>query len=201
MNKPLAIALSYLAHPALIPMLGVAFILLLSPHYISSSVFLIVMLHVFLGTYFFPLVLALALKRMGLLSSLRMAEPSERKLPYITAGLFYYITAHSLRDYPLPEAVTGYLLAGVVILAVALVLLSFTKISIHTAGMGAFVALTLFLSYYYGVDLLPVLIISLILTGLLATARLYLDAHTPFEVYSGFLIGMLSVGVVFWAIY
>lgn len=130
-----------------------------------------------------------------------MAEPSERKLPYITAAFFYYTTAHSLNDYPLPQAVRGYLFAGVVILVIALVLLSFIKISIHTAGMGAFMMLTLFISNFYGVELLPVLIIAVLLSGFLASARLYLNAHTPAEVYTGFVVGMLSVTGVFWVTY
>ena len=198
MNKALATALSYIIHPALIPMLGVALVLVLSPHFISKPIFLVVMAHVFLGTYLFPLLLALALKRLGMLSSLSMADPAERRIPYIMAALFYFLTAHSLRDYPIPQATIGYLLAGVVILAVALVLLSFTKLSIHTAGLGAFTALTLFLSFYYGVDLLMIIALSIVLTGLIGTARLYLGAHTPFEVYLGYAVGLGSVGTVFW---
>ncbi len=179
-------------------MLGVALVLVLSPHFISQIMFLVVMVHVFLGTYLFPLLLALALKRFGMLSSLSMAEPTERRIPYIMAAIFYFITAHSLRDYPIPPAITGYLLAGVIILAVALVLLSFTKISIHTAGLGAFTALTIFLSYYYGLDLLIIISLAIVLTGLIATARLYLGAHSPTEVYLGFIIGLGSVVSVFW---
>jgi hypothetical protein len=200
MNRAFATALSYIVHPALIPILGVALVLVLSPHFISQSVFYMVMLHVFLGTYLFPLLLALALKRFGMLSSLSMAEPSERRIPYVMAAVFYFITAHNLRDYPIPPATTAYLLAGVIILAVALVLLSFIKISIHTAGLGAFTALTIFLSFYYGIDLLFVFTLSIILTGLIATARLYLGAHTQAEVYLGFFVGIGSVTSVFWVL-
>jgi membrane-associated phospholipid phosphatase len=200
MNKALATALSYIIHPALIPMLGVALVLVLSPHFISQSIFYVVMLQVFLGTYLFPLLLALALKRFGLLSSLSMAEPAERRIPYIMAALFYFITAHNLRDYPIPPATTSYLLSGVIILAVALVFLSFIKISIHTAGLGAFTALTIFLSFYYSVDLLFIITLAIVLAGLIATARLYLAAHTPIEVYVGFLVGVGSVVSVFGAL-
>jgi membrane-associated phospholipid phosphatase len=129
-----------------------------------------------------------------------MAEPAERRIPYIMAALFYFITAHNLRDYPIPPATTSYLLSGVIILAVALVFLSFIKISIHTAGLGAFTALTIFLSFYYSVDLLFIITLAIVLAGLIATARLYLAAHTPIEVYVGFLVGVGSVVSVFGAL-
>ena len=192
MNRGFAQFISYLIHPGLVPLVGCILIMMLSPHYISRPVFLTVLAYVFLGTYFFPLLMAFFLKKLGLLKSLHMANASERKLPFLTAGLFYFITAQSLRTFPAPFILSEYLFAGVIILGIALMLLGLTKLSIHMAGMGALLALALYLSFSYNYEMLFLIALITLLSGLLGTARLVLKAHTPVEVYLGFFLGFLA---------
>ena len=197
-NKGFAQFLSYLAHPGMVPIAGVALAMLLSPHYISKGVFFTVMAYVFLGTYFFPLGMSIVLKKLGLIKSLRMEKASERRLPFITAALFYFITAQSLRSFPVPIYVAQYLFSGVLILGISLMLLSFTKISIHMAGMGALLALILHISAAYGLQLLLLMSLTILLAGSLGTARLVLKAHNSLEIYSGFLLGLVAVFMSFY---
>ena len=60
------------------------------------------------------------------------------------------------------------------------------KISIHMVGAGGLVALIGFLAFYLKVDLQFYLGIAVVLAGLAGTARIFLKAHTPDEVYTGF---------------
>jgi membrane-associated phospholipid phosphatase len=41
------------------------------------------------------------------------------------------------------------------------------------------------------------LVIALLLTGITAFARLRLNEHLPLQVYSGFLLGLITILVVF----
>jgi membrane-associated phospholipid phosphatase len=192
MNRGIANFVSYIAHPGLMPLVGVLFVLLLTPEYIGQGVFLIALVYVFLGTYLFPFLLVLVLRKIGLLGSLHMHEPSERKLPYVTAGLFYFVTAQSLRGFPIPNFIPLYLFSGVIILFVCLLLLRTIKISIHMAGIGALLGLVLFTSYFFSLQLLLFIAALFLLAGLVGSSRLYLKAHTPVEVYVGFFLGLIS---------
>ncbi len=190
MNRGIAQFISYIAHPGLMPLVGVVFALLISPQYVGRPIFLIVLLYVFVGTYLFPFSLVMVLKKFGLIRSLHMNEARERRLPYLTAGLFYFITAQSLRSFPIPFSVSQYLFAGVLILGIALLFLQKIKLSIHLAGVGAFSGLVLYTSYYYGLQLLLFIALTFLIAGLVGTARLKLKAHTPTEVYLGYLLGL-----------
>jgi membrane-associated phospholipid phosphatase len=191
-NKGFAQFISYVAHPGLMPLVGVVFVLLLTPQYIGQNIFFIALIYVFLGTYFFPFLLVLVLRKIGLLSSLHMHQASERRLPYLTAGLFYFITAQSLRSFPIPEIIPIYLLSGVLILFICLLLLGKIKISIHMAGVGALIGLVIYTSYFFGLQLLLFIAALILLAGLVGTSRLLLRAHSPTEVYLGFFLGLIA---------
>ncbi len=191
-NKGVAQFISYIAHPGLMPLVGVVFVLLLTPQYIDQAVFFIALLYVFLGTYLFPFILILVLRKIGLLNSLHMQNASERRLPYVTAGLFYFITSQSLRNFPIPDSISAYLLSGVIILFVCLLFLSKIKISIHMAGVGALLGLAIYTSYSFGLQFLLFIAALVLLAGLVGTSRLFLKAHTPSEVYIGFFLGLLT---------
>ena len=55
-------------------------------------------------------------------------------------------------------------------------------------------ALGFFLIYgnIYSISTIPISIVIILLTGLLASARLQLKAHNTKEVYLGFVIGLLG---------
>lgn len=193
MRRSFALFMSFLVHPAIMPMIGVALILLFAPYHISRPVFLLVIVYVFLGTYFFPLLMALLFKKLKLISSIHLDKASERRYPYLFTALFFYLTAQSMRNFPVPEMVSKYLMAGVIILAVSLVVLSISKLSAHMAGIGGVLGLLIFISYQYNMGLLPAIILVLLMSGFLGSARLILKAHTPSEIYLGYLLGFGSV--------
>lgn len=190
MNKQAATFFSYVVHPALVPLIGVAIIVFFSPHYTPRPILVTLLIYVFVGTYFFPLLMALLLKKLGLISSLHLGDANERRLPYLSAGLFYFITAQSLRNFPVPETISQFLFAGVIILGIGFMLLSIVKASIHLAGIGALIGLIFYLSNSYYQNMLFALALLFLLSGLVATARLVLHAHKPIEVYLGFFVGI-----------
>lgn len=199
MSRSLANFISYVFHPGLIPLLGTMSILLLSPHYVSRPLFITVLLYVFFGTYFFPLLMILFLRKLELIQSIHMTDATDRKLPYLAAGLFYFITAQRLQDLPTSPILSKYLYSGLLILGIALLFLQKIKLSIHMAGMGAFLALVMFLSQTFNYQMLVLIALVTLCSGLVGTARLILKAHFPGEIYLGFLLGLITTGVFLWA--
>lgn len=196
MNKSVALFLSYLIHPAIMPVLGVAIILFFSPVYLQRELFVLTLLYVFAGTYVFPLLMVFLLKKLGIISSIHLVNASERRYPFLASILFYFLTAQSVRNFPVPEIIAGYILAGTLMLVVLWAFLRLLKLSAHMAGIGALMALLLIISITYQVQLLAVISLLIIAAGFLASARLLLKAHSPVEVYLGFMVGFACVCIV-----
>lgn len=196
MSRTFALFLSYLVHPALMPTLGAVAILTLSPYYVPKSIYLLVILYVLLGTYVLPAILIFSFWKLKLVDSIHLTNAKERRYPYLLSALFFYLTAQTVREFPVPDLVSKYLLTGVLLLGLSLVLLNFTKISAHMAGLGGMLGLTLFISLTFYQQLLWLICLILVFAGFLGTARLALKAHTTFEVYTGFILGLSCVFLV-----
>jgi membrane-associated phospholipid phosphatase len=68
------------------------------------------------------------------------------------------------------------------------------KISIHMVGIGGLLGAVLALTtYHYPMDALILLCSIILIAGGLASARLWLGAHTKGQVYAGFAVGFCSV--------
>ena len=190
MSKTVALFLSYLLHPAIVPVLGVSFLLLLSPYYVQENLFYLIIGYVFIGTYIFPMLMILLLKKLKVISSIHLPTASDRKYPFLTAILFYFMTAQSIRNFALPKNVSVFLFAGVALLFIFFILLRFIKASAHMAGMGSLIGLLIYISGFYKMNLLYLIMGLIVLAGLLGTARLTLKAHNPKEIYVGFMLGL-----------
>ncbi|WP_157811676.1 hypothetical protein [Tenacibaculum sp. SZ-18] len=66
------------------------------------------------------------------------------------------------------------------------------KTSIHLLSMGSAVGYFIVFQLIYNVSVIPLILILILLSGLLASSRLHLKAHTPKEVYLGFLLGIFT---------
>lgn len=65
------------------------------------------------------------------------------------------------------------------------------KVSIHMLGMGGIVGTIIGLILRYQVDAIQLVMALVILSGVVGYSRLRLDAHTPLQVYVGFVLGTL----------
>ena len=85
-----------------------------------------------------------------------------------------------------------------VLLGLLWVLNFLLKVSVHAAGLGGLTGLfaALWLKTMLP-GLLGLMLLSLFCTGVVMSARLYLQAHSPSEVYIGAAAGGLLTGVGF----
>jgi membrane-associated phospholipid phosphatase len=65
------------------------------------------------------------------------------------------------------------------------------KVSLHTLALSLFTTFMGVISYHYKIRLIVLISFLLLLTGYIAMARLKLKAHTLYEVYLGYFIGIL----------
>jgi len=61
-------------------------------------------------------------------------------------------------------------------------------------------AVTLYLSYAFYLQILPLITIITLVSGVIGTARLILNAHSMGQVYAGFGLGLVCVWAVLYYI-
>ena len=84
------------------------------------------------------------------------------------------------------------LIATTLLLFLLMLVSLFYKISIHAAGVGGVVGFLTVLSFNHPESgMIDVLLVSIILSGLVMSSRLYLNVHTPREILAGGILGIL----------
>ena len=79
---------------------------------------------------------------------------------------------------------------AIIILFIASIVSKFWKISLHMLGIGGVVGVLFSLNILFG-GLFKFAILSILVAGILAMARLAEKAHSESQIYIGFLIGFL----------
>lgn len=188
-------AISYIYHPLIIPSLGLL-VIFNSGTYLSYLPFDMkkwMLLIVFLCTYVVPLAFIPFFLYHRLIQNAEMGARRERLIPLAVSFILYMFCYYLLRRISMPHMYYSFILSSVLaVLAALLVSLKF-KLSLHMVGAGGLVALIGFIAFYLKVNLQFFLGISLLLAGLTGSARIFLKAHTPAEVYAGFLTGFTVV--------
>lgn len=67
------------------------------------------------------------------------------------------------------------------------------KISMHMTAIGALCGFVFILGMKYLGDVINLLPLLILVSGLVASARLYLKQHTPAQVYVGYIYGAVAV--------
>jgi hypothetical protein len=82
----------------------------------------------------------------------------------------------------------------------AAIITFFWKISVHSLGIGGIVGILLIISSMVPESPVNYLLLAAILiSGIVLSARLKLQAHTQAQVYVGFLLGLfISFMIIFW---
>lgn len=190
--------ISVILHPIVMPTVGALLYFMLSPINIGKQQQYALLSVVFIATYVIPLLLLIFLKAIKYIKDFQVKTIEERKLPVFFMISLFFILGKTFFSSPSIRNIS-YLFYGTA-LALCIVYLFFftkTKISLHLLSMGSAIGYFLIFQYLYNISTLPVIIIFVLLSGLLASARLYLKAHTAKEVYLGFFTGFICQFITF----
>ena len=143
----------------------------------------------FLFTFLLPTINALILLRIGRIRSLEMETTSERVIPYGSAVLYYFALFYLFFNADFPSIFKILILGAAISILLTMLINYRWKISAHTIGIGGLTGAALGIIYRLQLDMHYVLMLLLFLSGVIGYARLKLKAHSPAQVYSGFLLG------------
>ena len=208
--KLTANAISWIFQPLLMLTYMLILLLLVNPYLfgvngVNDSRILI--LQVFITTFLLPGFAIFMMWRLKLIKTVEMRDKQDRTGPFIATGVFYLWTFRSaLADSNIPTAFLIAILGATLGLFACFFVNIFFKISLHATGVGGFLVMVLITMWLYSygsftvnlpivgsseISINLVLMLSLLITGLVGTARLILHAHSPKEIYTGFAMGLL----------
>ncbi|MBP1667886.1 MAG: hypothetical protein H6Q21_252 [Bacteroidetes bacterium] len=195
MEKKIATFLTYLLHPLLAPIAGI-FILTRSGTYIADlnpEIINLINLIVITLTLVLPVCMIPFYLYFRMIRQISIPEKHERLIPMVITLVAYLGAWFLIRRLPVSQLYGRFLLGACLSLLIVVAVSFYWKISLHMTGLGGLVGLVLALSRKLGVELMVVLLLLIILSGLAGFARLQLNAHSKSQVLAGFLIGLTVV--------
>ncbi len=185
---------TYLLHPIFVPLYGYSLLLFTNNFYAyffpPRLKFLLVCI-VFSFTCLLPLVNLFILLRLRIINSLKLDDGSERTFPYLVTSLFYFAMSYIIWSYGLPVVFKALVLAGGLCILLTALINTRWKISAHMVGIGGLTGATMAVSLLLYQNFMPWLYLLFGLSGILGFSRLRLYAHTPAQVYAGYILGLV----------
>jgi hypothetical protein len=192
MNYRTAKVISILLHPVLMPTYALILIFRLSnylsyttPPSVKTALFLIVIFN----TLLMPVVISWLLLRRGLIKSFNMDKREERIVPFICNTVLMMIAYYMISQISIPKIFSMLLLGAAASVVLAVIINLKWKVSIHMIGVGGITGMFFGMSTFLLIDLRIPILISLLVAGIIGTARMSMGAHKPAQLYVGFLVG------------
>ena len=190
MTKKLAKIISVIFNPLIVPTLG--FLLLLNSGFyfsmISWEAKRFVLLVVLFTTCILPL-LTIAVLALNPKFDITMNNHKERILPLLFSSVFYYLGYLLLNKMKAFSVFNLYLIASIIVIIILLLISFRWKISNHMAALGALTGALFALSFRLGINPIWFVLLLIIISGVVGSARLILNKHTLPEIAVGYLIG------------
>jgi hypothetical protein len=189
--------ISVIFHPVFMVFYGLT-ILLFAPTflgYLPLELKKILFLVVIVNNVLVPLALLPIFRYRNLISSYDIEDRSERIVPLLTASILYCTTSFIIFRFQIPFLLKSFIFATSVLSIIVSVINFWWKISIHSVGAGAMTATVLVLSLKMHTPLTWHLVGSIMISGLILSARLRLNSHNLSQVWIGFFTGLLGIGL------
>jgi len=197
--KRLLTASSYVFHPLFIPLYSVLCFMRIDENSLTPLQKMLVAAQVLILTVFIPVALYFLLRTIGKIDSVMAGDVRERRIPLAAQIVLLFLLIRqsvAIESVPeLPYFYTGLLLSAALLLGLAL---ARYKASLHMAGMGAMLAFIAGTGLHNSVNLISFVAFLLVLTGLVASSRLEMKAHSGKELLVGYCCGILPQIALFY---
>lgn len=194
----LAKTVSVIFHPFLMPVYGLV-IIFIAPtlfNYLPFEVKKLMMMIILVNNVLLPLSLLPFFVHHNIIHSWFVTERKDRIIPLILSTILYIVTTYIVFRFKVPFFLKTFFLAITVLSLVATLINFWWKISLHSIGAGAILALVILLSVKMYTPLLWYVIPVILAGGLILSSRLQLNHHNPRQVWSGFFAGILGFSIV-----
>lgn len=200
MEKKLTYAartISLIFNPFYLPLVGLILLFWLSHlSFLPTSYKLTVLLQVYLFTILFPTLLIRMYNNYHGRKLFRLGQREKRMVPYIIAILSYFTCYYIMNMFHVPHVISCIIIAALVIQMLCAFINVWWKISTHSAAVGGVTGALVVFSFSFGFYLLGWLSLTLIISGLVGSARLILRQHTLGQVLGGYALGLIITPLI-----
>ena len=191
----LAKIITVIFHPLFMPLYGMV-IIFAAPTlfgYLPFNIMKLIFLIILVNNVLLPISLLPFFVHRGIISSYTINERKERNVPLIISTVLYGTTSYIIFRFPIPVFLKSFIFSTA-FLSLIVTLINFKwKISLHSVGSGALIALVLILSVKMLTPLQWYLIATFIAAGLTLSSRLKLNMHNAQQVWVGLLTGFFGL--------
>ena len=183
--------LSVAFHPIFMPLYGLL-IIYSSPtllSFIPTGLKRMIFILAVTNNVMLPLALAAVLWTRGAISTFNARDRNERVLLLTFALLMYTLSAGLLMKMQVPLLFRAYFISLAAVTMITLIITSVYMISLHAAGIGGLIALIVFMIFLYDIQTVWQLVTVIVTGGAVMSSRLWLNGHTPTEVWTGLFTG------------
>ena len=187
---------SILFHPVFVPTITVFLVVKIYSNMIilenQAGIILI-------GTCVFCLILPLLSVFILLLTkkidSLEMPKKEERFLPILFASIWMILGFYFMKEiFSYAPIMKSIYLGAIYVILIALLITKKWKISLHMLAIGGATGVFIMLGFLFGQNLM-LLLITILISGILGYSRLSLKAHSLNQIYAGFIVGNIVMGL------
>ena len=187
---------SILFHPVFVPTITVFLVVKIYSNIIilenQAGIILI-------GTCVFSLILPLLSVFILLLTkkidSLEMPKKEERFLPILFASIWMMLGFYFMKEiFSYAPIMKSIYLGAIYVMLIALLITKKWKISLHMLAIGGATGVFIMLEFLFGQNLM-LLLITILISGILGFSRQSLKAHSLNQIYAGFIVGNIIMGL------
>lgn len=198
MFKNLANTFSILFHPLLLPTIGMLILFNSGSvlEYLPFQAKKVILLVVGVSTFVLPLTFVPFFIFQKIIKNVQMKNNRERLIPFFVTSALYIFCYFLLERLGAPQTISKFILAAS-ITVVILFLFSFKwKISAHMMGIGGLTGALIAVSFRLNVNLEYFIIAAIFISGIIGFSRLILKTHTPCQIYTGWLVSVITALIV-----
>lgn len=192
--KQLAKIISLILHPCFVPIYAIAMLMVTGTvyHYYPLRLQLYLVWVVTLYSAVLPMLTMALLKRLHRLRGRELPKRHHVAILITVGAICYTLYAFNMMNAPSLIVFRKIAVAGIMCCAYCLIMLCFTRrISTHLTAMGAATAFFTMLNIAGEQALFLVLLGTLLTSGILASARLYLGRHRSLQLLSAYVGGFI----------
>jgi len=169
--------------------------------FLPIQIMWLILLGALVLTCLIPLFLILWMLRSGKITTLMMEERTERYMPLLISCMSlitFYFFIKKFEHLQGIGLVLIFVICSFISVLTAMFITRFWKISLHAIGVGGLLAFTTVLWWFFDAIDINLLVLTFLVAGITGTARLYLGVHTKYQVWMGYLVGILPQALVVW---
>ncbi len=199
--RKVATGISTIFHPVFLPFMACYWLINQDVIFLRDDLKPLILQSIFIVGLAIPLISVFLLKQLGIVSSIRIPDVKERRIPYyITCSSYLLLGLFFRNSVYIPIELPIIFISCAISVFILIYLIPITKASAHMACIGGITGALYVFTVYLSYPLFIPIIITFLISGIVGWSRLELKAHTPEQLLIGFIIGFTTqfLGFVFY---